>query len=99
MRRTWRILYWIITIPYALTIAFFAMAIPYCIVNFIRGGLPWVKAWLIHIQIEGCADCWTKDYWPWPLVLRPILLAGGLALALWTARRLLRRRSQDEPAT
>lgn len=97
MRLAWRTLYWIVTIAYALTIAFFAIAIPYCVVNFIRGGMPWVKAWLIHIQIEGCADCWREDNWTWPHVLKPIINYAALGIALWAARRLLHRQFQYEP--
>jgi hypothetical protein len=97
MRLAWRVLYWIVTILYALTLTFFAIAIPYCVANFIRGGMPWVKGWLIHIQIEGRVDSWREDDWTWPHILRPVLVCAALGIALWTARRLLRRQFQDEP--
>jgi hypothetical protein len=86
------ILYWVVTIPYALIIALFAIAIPYCVVAFIQGGLPRVKSRLIHIQIEGTMY-WNKadDYWTWAHALRPILIYTACGIALWAVRRRLRR--------
>jgi hypothetical protein len=86
-----RALYWIVTIPYALIIAFFAIATPYCAVVFLQGGLPRVKSWLIHVQIEGRLN-WNEsdDYWTWPHTLRPILILTVLGIALWAVRRRLR---------
>jgi hypothetical protein len=57
MQIVFRVLYWIVTIPYTLIIAFFAIGTPYCAVAFVQGGLPRVKSWLIHIQIEGVQSC------------------------------------------
>ena len=73
MRLALRVLYWIVTIAYALIIAFFALGAPFCIVAFIQGGLPQVKSWLVHVQIEGRPiGYWNKadDYWTWPHTLR-----------------------------
>jgi hypothetical protein len=92
MRFVLRVLYWIVTIPFALLIALFAIGIPYCAVAFIQGGLPRVKSWLIHIQIEGDPDrSWSKanDYWTWHHTLRPILILTVCGIALWAVRRLL----------
>ena len=94
MRFVLRVLYWIVTIPYALIIAFFALGTPYCAVAFIQGGLPRVKSWLIHIQIEGRPiEYWNKadDYWTWAHALRPILIYTACGIALWAVRRRLRR--------
>jgi hypothetical protein len=99
MRFVLRVLYWIVTIPYALIIAFFAIGIPYCAVAFIQGGLPRVKSWLIHIQIEGRPIMYWKadDYWTWPHTLRPILILTVCGIALWAGRRRLRRPFHYEP--
>jgi hypothetical protein len=89
-----RVLYWVVTIPYALIIALFAIAIPYCAVTFIQGGLPRAKSWLIHIQIEGGPNMyWNQadDYWTWPHTLRLILIYTVCGIALWAVRRRLRR--------
>jgi len=97
MRLTaWRVLYWVVTIPYGLTLAFFVIAIPYCVANFIRGGMPAVKGWLIHIQIEGRVDSWREDDWTWPHILKPVLVFAALSISLWIARRVLRHQFQDE---
>ena len=53
MRFVLRVLYWIVTIPYALIIAFFAIGIPYCAVAFIQGGLPRVKSWLTTAKSDS----------------------------------------------
>jgi hypothetical protein len=93
MRIVFRVLYWIVTIPYALIIALFAIGTPYCAVAFVQAGLPRVKSWLIHIQIEGRPIMyWNEadDYWTWPHTLRPILILTVLGIALWAVRRRLR---------
>jgi hypothetical protein len=93
MRLVSRGLYWVLTIPYVLVIAFFAVAIPYSAAEFFQGGLPGVKIWLIHIQTEGCLACMSlaNDYWTWPHTLRPVLVSLVLAVGLWAARRVLQR--------
>jgi hypothetical protein len=94
MRIVLRILDWIVTIPYALIIAFFAIGLPYCAVAFVQGGLPRVKSCLIHIQIEGRPIMYwneANDYWTWPHALRPILILCALGIALWAVRLRLRR--------
>jgi hypothetical protein len=48
-----RVLYWIVTIPYALIIAFFAIGTPYCALALVQGGLPRVKSWLSTFRMKA----------------------------------------------
>jgi hypothetical protein len=92
VRFVFHLLYWVVTIPYALIVVFFAIGISSCVVAFIQGGLPRVKSWLIHIQIEGGPIMYwnkTDDYWTWPHTLRPILICAVWGIALWAVRRRL----------
>jgi hypothetical protein len=90
----WVLAYWALTIPYLIVLMFFMLAVPYSIAKYFAGGLPEVKNWLIHIQIEGCYDCMVHGGdWTWFRATRPALLAAALGIGLMASRRLLTRRT------
>jgi hypothetical protein len=92
MRIVRRALYWIFTVPYVLILTVFAIAIPYATIDFIRGGLPEVKRWQIHLRVEGMPTEWSHGpgYWTWSRILIPYLCYFAAGIALWAIRRFLR---------
>jgi hypothetical protein len=92
MRFLWLGLYWLILVSFGLIVTLFVFAIPYSIVNYVQGGLPEVKSWLIHIRTEGNLEQMMKgqDYWTWQRLLIPYACYLAAGIILWLFIRSLR---------
>ncbi len=74
---------------YLFMFAILLLEFVYCAVKFSQGGLAYVKAWLIHIQIEGNLGFLKGSDMTWLQALKPQVEFSCLMLLFWSIHRWL----------